>query len=118
MVNGINSVVNFKELQEKKESPPENIGMQLLKKGVPLAYLYPSKYERAFKWCYRRNIGTYPKWILSPMKKVLRFIVKTCLRHKIEFTARGRGPRPQGCRQDLPIKLAKRVAIYVSIYRR
>jgi hypothetical protein len=89
---------------------------------------YVSKSDSAFKWCYRRKLGVYPKSWLSPIKKVLRFIVKTLLRHKIEFTARGRGSRAKVARslgksvrmfnQDLPVKYAKRVAIYVSIYRR
>lgn len=79
---------------------------------------YVSKANSAFNWCYRRNIGTYPKCLLSLMKKVMRFIVKTCFRHKLEIIARGRGPRPQGCAQDLPLKLAKKAALYVSIYRR
>ena len=101
--------------------------------SVKLTQVYPkkeyvSKSDSAFKWCYRRNIGKYPKSWLSPIKKVLRFVVKTLLRHKIEFTARGRDSRAKVARslglsvrmfnQDLPVKYAKRVAIYVSIYRR
>jgi len=79
---------------------------------------YVYKYDSAFAFCHRRNIGTYPKFLLSAVKFVLRFVVRTMLRHRIEIVARGRGPRPQGCMQDLPIALAKKVALYITIFRR
>jgi len=124
MVNNINvpGGVNMKELslvaqKRKTETAPEAI-LSLSEDELHPRKEYTSKATEAFKWCYRRNIGTYPKFWLSPIKKVSRFIVTTLFRHKIEIVARSRGPRPHGCRQDLPIKYAKRVAIYVSIYRR
>ncbi len=67
---------------------------------------------------YRRNIGTYPKWLARFIKLCIRFIFKTILRRKVEIVLRGRGKRPLGCRQDLPISLSKKVALYLTIEKR
>lgn len=79
---------------------------------------YHSKCELSVKNWYRRNVGTYPKWFALFTKRIVRFIFKYFTHKKIEFILRGRGRRPAGCRQDLPIRYAKKVAIYITIYKR
>jgi hypothetical protein len=88
----------------------------------PIAYTY-----RFIGNWRRKNVGTYPKWFANPAKKILRFCFKHFLKHyHIEFVLRGRGTRkiniagvnPQMFNQDLPVRYAKKVAVYVSIIRR
>lgn len=121
MVNGINSVVNFKELQEQKTVVPPVVSRE----ESPISYtrriIVLSENWR------RRNCGTYPKWIISPAKKILRFCF-SFTHYRIEFCCRGRGSRvkaakidniyPRGYDQDLPVRHAKKLAVYISIIRR
>ena len=96
----------------------------IFKEDNPIIYHQETK---PVKWCYRRKVGTYPKFLLSPAKKVLRF----CFRfthYRIEIIPRGRGKRSIFALQDnvyaprywqdLPIRHAKKVAVYISIIRR
>lgn len=66
---------------------------------------------RKYAGGFRLNIGTVPmhmakniqkKFLVSPHKKFAKIVL------------RGRGERPQGCKSDLPLRLAKEAAIYID----
>jgi hypothetical protein len=140
MVNAINVVggINFKELQEGnirlliesevKSDAPQSATLSLSQTEFKM----PHQIEN---W-RRRNVGTYPKWFANFAKKIVHFIFKRVLRRKIGFIFRGRGSRREyknylqlaqdinpydavhRLQSDLPIRYAKKVAVYVSIFRK
>lgn len=69
----------------------------------------------------RKNCGTYPKWFARICRKIVKFV----LRKHVDIILRGRGKRREVARQmnmyagqfdqDLPIRFARRVAVYVTI---
>jgi len=130
MVNGINGYVNFKEKtptipmrrSRRTETPPPAI-MSLSREELEQGWDY-----RKLSWkpisdrFNRMRCGTYPKWIVSPVKKVLKHFFGP----RVDIHLRGRGPRVSVAKkygfrlnydQDLPIKYAKKVAVYLTIRR-
>lgn len=135
MVNAINMIggVKLQEHQQIKDVPEEVLdtqGASAIKQAIPAneyRIAYESKYKRSIKNWYRRNVGTYPKWVAFLAKRAVRFCFKHFFKNKIEFIFRGRGKRIATAKKygftlnyhrDLPIRYAKRVAVYVTIYRR
>lgn len=119
MVNGVNSVVNMKELMEQKVILP------------PVIFKEESNVNYIPKFHYfwrRKKLGTYPKWLAVSARKILRFCFKHLSKYNIEIVLRGRGSRVKAAKvdnvnaccyhQDLPLRHSKRVAVYVSILRR
>lgn len=97
----------------------------IFEQETPVIYEAKSKYVNNWR---RRKVGTYPKFLLSPARKFLHFCFNKISKYRIEIVARGRGRRAAIAKgnklyarcydQDLPVKLAKKVAIYISIYKR
>lgn len=77
-------------------------------------------YKKVEYICIRKRCGTYPKWLAKFSNKVMKFFFKK----KFQMFIRGRGKRVEASKKygftlnydrDLPIKYAKRVAVYITL---
>jgi len=85
---------------------------------IPVDIVRTKYREVEYIW-QRRNCGTYPKWIASIGRHVLKFIFGK----KIKILFRGRGSRVAAAKKygfrlnadkDLPVRYAKKVAVYIT----
>lgn len=144
MINAINVLGGIKlqenpEIKKERETetPPEAIMLISDKeRGYSRKQIdYKSKYERSVNKWYRHNVGTYPKKFARIVTRIAKFAFKFTP-YKLEVLLRGRGSRKE-CRElmikegklspfmiayrlqsDLSVKYAKKVAVYVTIYRK
>lgn len=96
---------------------------------TPIVVIRPEDHE-AYRYIWsRKKLGVYPKWLVIFGRSTARFIFKRFIKNlKLEVVLRGRGSRVKAAkisgvylgrlRQDLPLRYADKVAVYVSITRR